>query len=83
MDVCKKIYQIGAENKIYGTEKGICRITGNEGIGVNFEKWVRDTFNDHDRLFPGTIISNEAMFCFDESSEIVQKKDRKRQTSAF
>ncbi len=62
---CARIYNIGAENKIYGTEKGICRITGLEGVGINFDKWARDTFNDHDSLFPGTIISNEALFCFD------------------
>lgn len=83
MNVCKKIYQIGAENKIYGTEKGICRITGEESIGVNFEKWVRDTFNDHDRLFPGSIISNEAMFCFDEASEIVQAKTGRDKPQRF
>jgi len=38
---------------------------------------VRKTFNDHDFLFPGTIISNEALFCFDESSEIVKEKSVK------
>lgn len=71
---CEKIYEIGANNKIYGSEKGICRITGKESTGLPFEKWVKNTFNDHGFLFPGTIISNEALFCFDESSVIIQKK---------
>ena len=83
MNVCEKIYKIGAENKIYGTEKGVCRITGNVSTGVNFEKWVRDTFNDHDRLFPGSIISNEAMFCFDEASEIIQRKTEREKPQRF
>jgi len=83
MNVCKEIYQIGGENKIYGTENGVCRITGEEGIGLNFDSWVRDTFNDHDNLYPGTIISNEAMFCFDEASEIVQKKTGRDKPQRF
>lgn len=83
MNVCEKIYKIGSENKIYGTEKGVCRIIGNESTGMNFEKWVRVTFNDHDRLYPGSIISNEAMFCFDEASEIVQRKTGRDKPQRF
>lgn len=83
MNACELIYKIGAENKIYGTEKGICRITGKEGEGLNFNKWVRDTFNDHDKLFPGTIISNEALFCFDEASEVIQNKTGKEKLQRF
>ena len=80
---CEHIYEIGAKNKVYGSEKGICRITGKESIGIPFEKWVKNTFNDHDRLFPGTIISNEANFCFDESSEVVQKKTGRDKPQRF
>lgn len=83
MNACELIYKIGAENKIYGTEKGICRITGEEGEGLIFNKWVRDTFNDHDKIYPGTIISNEALFCFDEASEIVQKRANKEKLQRF
>ncbi len=72
--ICTQIYTIGANNKIYGVEKGICRVTGKESMGILFDKWVKNTFNDHDYLFPGTIISNAALFCFDENSEIIQKK---------
>jgi hypothetical protein len=80
---CEQIYEIGANGKIYGSEKGVCRITGKKSTGTPFEKWVKNTFNDHDRLFPGDIISNEAMFCFDESSEIVQKKTGRDKPQRF
>jgi len=80
---CEQIYEIGAKNKVYGSEKGICRITGKESVGLQFNKWVKDTFNDHDRLYPGTIISNEAMFCFDEASEIVQRKTGRDKLQRF
>ena len=80
---CEQIYEIGANEKKYGSEKGICRITGKESYGLLFDKWVRNTFNDHDFLFPGTIISNEALFCFDESSEIVQKKTGRDKPQRF
>lgn len=81
--ICEQIYKIGAKAKIYGSQKGVCRVTGKESIGLPFEKWVKDTFNDHDRLFPGNIISNEAMFCFDESSEIVQEKTGREKPQRF
>ncbi len=80
---CEQIYEIGANNKVYGSEKGTCRITGKQSAGLPFDKWVRDTFNDHDFLYPGTIISNEALFCFDESSEIVQKKTGRDKPQRF
>lgn len=81
--ICEQIYEIGANKKIYGTDKGICRITGNESRGVFFDKWVKKTFNDHDSLFPGNIISNEAMFCFDENSKIIQKKTGRDKPQRF
>lgn len=80
---CEQIYEIGACNKLYGSEKGVCRITGKEGTGLLFDKWVRDTFNDHDYLSPGTIISNEALFCFDEASEIIKKKTGRDRPQRF
>lgn len=80
---CEEIYTKGADNKNYGSDKGVCRITGKESTGVFFDSWVRKTFNDHDSLNPGTIISNEALFCFDESSEIVQLKTGKEKPQRF
>jgi hypothetical protein len=80
---CEQIYEIGANKKVYGSEKGVCRITGKQSNGLPFYKWVRDTFNEHDFLFPGPIISNEALFCFDESSEIIQKKTGREKPQRF
>jgi hypothetical protein len=82
-NICEHIYEIGGNGKIYGHENGICRITGKESKGILFSKWVRDTFNDHDFLFPGSIISNEALFCFDESSDIIQKKTGRDKPQRF
>jgi hypothetical protein len=85
---CEQIYKIGANNKIYGSEKGVCRVTGKQSTGLLFWKWVKETYNtiifvDYDFLYPGTIISNEALFCFDESSEIIQKKTGRDKPQRF
>lgn len=80
---CERIYQLGANGKIYGEIKGVCRITGKESIGIPFEKWVKKTFTDWTFLKPGTIISNEAAFCFDEASDIVAKKAGKEKKQRF
>jgi hypothetical protein len=70
---CELLYEVAAIKKTYGTVPGVCRITGKESTGLPFKTWVRDTFTDHAYLKPGDIISNEALFCFDESSEVIQK----------
>ncbi len=57
----------------YGCTPGICRITGKKSIGIPFSKWIKPTFNDLSYLFPGDIISNEALFTFDEKSEYIQQ----------
>lgn len=70
---CERIYQLGASGARFGEMPGTCRITGKEAVGMPFGKWVRDTFTDHAWLKPGNIISNEAAFCFEEKSEIIQR----------
>lgn len=80
---CELVYQIGSENIIYGNTPGTCRITGKEALGLSFQKWVKNTFNDHSFLKPGDIISNEALFCFDEKSKIIQKKAGKEKLQRF
>ncbi len=71
MNPCEIMYQF-SNAKIYGDAEGICRITGEYSTGLPFEDWVKDTFTDWAYLRPGTIISNEALFCFEEKSEILQ-----------
>lgn len=80
---CEIIYSLGSNGLKYGSDKGICRVTGKEMDGVLFDKWVRYTFTDLASLKPGTIISNEALFCFDEASEIIQKKTGKEKLQRF
>lgn len=81
--VCEIMYDIAANNIVYGDTTGICRITGKQSKGIAFEKWVRRTFTDFAYLKPGTIISNEALFCFDEASEIVQRKTGRDKLQRF
>ena len=83
MTPCEIIYNIGSTQKKYGDLAGICRITGKESLGINFNDWVKDTFTDHGSLKVGTIISNEALFCFDEASEIIQSKTGKDKLQRF
>jgi len=80
---CQQIYQIGANNKIYGETPGVCRIIGQPGKGLLFDKWVKKTFNDWAYLKPGNIISNEALFTFDEKSEILQRKTGRDKLQRF
>ena len=80
---CEVIYSIGAKEKVYGDEEGICRITGKQSKGISFFDWVKDTFTDYASLKPGTIISNEALFCFDEASILIQQKTGKEKPQRF
>lgn len=81
--ICEIIYNIGAESLRYGEVEGYCRITGQKSEGLEFDKWVKKTFNDYAFLKNGSIISNEALFCFDESSEIIKKKVRRDKLQRF
>lgn len=80
---CCRIYQIGAAGKIYDNVPGTCRITGQQSTGMPFKKWVRDTFTDIGSLRPGDIISNEAMFCFEEASELIMRRTGKEKPQRF
>lgn len=80
---CEIIYRIGGNNIIYGNQLGVCRITGKNAKGIFFNKWVKNTFNDHSFLRPGDIISNEALFCFDEKSKILQQKTGREKLQRF
>lgn len=79
---CEIIYELG-HKPIYGDEKGICRITGKEAEGIKFESWVKKTFTDYNYLFDGDIISNEALFCFEEGSEYLAKKVNRDKPQRF
>ena len=79
---CILLYNSCANGVIYGETEGICRITGQLSKGILFTKWVSDRFNNYADLYEGTIISNEALFCFSESSEVIARKVGKFYESA-
>lgn len=56
------------------SQTGRCRVCGLDGAGVPFDKWVRDTFTDHDKLLAGTILCDACQFCFEESSELLRQR---------
>lgn len=82
MNACIELHKIVNPAPI-GHIEGICRITGEQSTGLLFGKWVRDTFTNYDCLKEGTIISNEALFCFDESSVLLQKKTGRDKPQRF
>jgi hypothetical protein len=79
---CIRVYNL-SDKQTLGTVTGVCRITGLQGTGLNFNSWVKDTFTDIAYLKPGTIICNEAIFCFHEASEYIQKKVGKDKPQRF
>lgn len=82
MSACLEFKDI-VEIPALGNVRGICRITGCESVGLPFQKWVKKTFNDYDNLYEGTIISNEALFCFDEASLVLQEKTGRDKPQRF
>jgi hypothetical protein len=76
------LYEI-VKPKQTGSLLGICRITGKESYGILFNDWVKDTFTNFDQLYEGTIISNEALFTFDESSDIIKEKTNRDKPQRF
>jgi hypothetical protein len=60
-------------------KKGTCRICGKMAEGQPFERWVKDTFTNHDLLMPGDIICSSCLFWFEQRSTELQRimgKDR-------
>src|SRR3990167_4264244 len=47
----------------------ICRFCGQEGdIGTPFDRWVKPTFTDWDKLLPGDSVCDRCLFWFDEAN---------------
>lgn len=80
---CEVIYQIAGDSAKYGDTQGICRITGKPSSGLPFNKWVKKTFTNYSDIFPGDIISNEALFCFDEKSDLLREIMQKDKPQKF
>ncbi len=68
---------------------GICRFCGVENEGISFDRWVKPTFTDWDKLLPGNLVCRDCLFFFDEQNvELAQnvgkeKPQRMRNYSHF
>lgn len=82
MNACIELHNIVNPQPLGNTD-GVCRITGEKSKGLPFNKWVKDTFTNYDFLKEGTIISNEALFCFDEASTLLQEKTGRDKPQRF
>lgn len=51
-----------------GETPGICRWCGTESIGLDWPTWEKDTFTDHDKIQPGTIICHACQHATDDRS---------------
>lgn len=68
------IYRAAGEPEIaHEGVAGVCRACGAEGVGTPFGRWVRPTFNDHDKMLPGEIVCAACLFCFDEVSPLLTR----------
>jgi hypothetical protein len=50
---------------------------GQPGVGIEFARWVKDTFTDHDKLRTGTILCHACQFCVHDASELLQARTGK------
>ena len=72
MSVAHLLYYAAGAPSYPADTHGMCRICGEDTHGVQFSAWVRDTFTNHDKLRPGTILCPACQFLFDESSTLLQ-----------
>lgn len=83
MHPVETIYHAAGHPVTYGNVPGTCRITGKKSTGLSFCKWVKLTFTDFSYLHPGDIVSNAALFCFDEKSELMQRMTERDKPQKF
>lgn len=57
-----------------GDTAGDCRLCGEAGIGQPWADWVKDTFTDWDKLWPGTIVCHACLFCTDDHNVTLQER---------
>jgi hypothetical protein len=74
MNATHILYKAAGSPVMEGDTPGTCRSCGEESIGTPFEEWVRDTFNDRNRMMPGDIICQACQFSFDVKSPTLTAK---------
>lgn len=60
-----------------GNTTGVCRVCGHEGMGLPFDRWVRDTFTNYNLLTRGDIICQWCQFAFAQSCPVLTAKVNK------
>lgn len=89
MSVTHILWSAAGKPSFPGENEGKCRVCGKEGKGLLFSSWVKSTFNDFDKLQPGTIVCHACQFSFCEKSEMLtrlvekEKLQRMRNYSHF
>lgn len=68
------IYYAAGSPPMVVSHQGVCRTCKSFGDGILFRDWVKDTFTDHDKLYPGQIVCQACQFSFAEQSEILRQR---------
>jgi hypothetical protein len=74
MTVAALIYAAAGSPPMDGTQAGVCRLCGTEGVGVPFGAWAKETFTDGDKLRPGEIVCHACQFCAAEAVEELTRR---------
>jgi hypothetical protein len=77
MRATQSIYRAAGSPSMPGAVSGICRACGLAGQGEVFERWVKPTFTDHDKLQPGGIVCQACRFCFDDANAALGQRTGK------
>lgn len=57
-----------------GDTPGSCRLCSLDGVGLPASAWLKDTFTDHDKLWPGEIVCHACLFACEEQSVLLQER---------
>lgn len=74
MTAAGAIYHAAGSPSQPGTERGLCRLCGDDATGTAWGEWIKETFTNHDKLTPGTIICHACLFCTDDHNLTLQQR---------
>lgn len=57
-----------------GSLPGACRLCSQSGRGLPAQDWLKPTFTDHDKLWPGEIVCHACQFACAEASTLLQAR---------
>lgn len=77
MSVTEVIYKAAGAPPMQGELVGPCRLCGGIRSGLAFDRWVKETFTDHDKLLPGLIVCHACQFCTAEATPGLAERVRK------